>query len=96
MILQGVVVMNEFVIDFSYRGVSYKGLITPKTGDSDGGFKVILESENQETHLDIVVNPCGEGKVDWCFAGEPEGGVYDKDLLREIGEAIEKYQAQNS
>lgn len=90
------VYMNEFVIDFRYRGAAYMGLVTPKRGDCPNGYTVKLESENQETNLDIFANPCGEGKMDWCFTGASEEGEYDIDLLREIGEAIEKYQLQSS
>jgi hypothetical protein len=85
--------MNEFVIDFSYRGAAYTGLVTPKPEGGQGGYAVRLESENQEFNLDIFANPCGEGKWEWCFKEVNPESENDKDLLMEIGEAIEKYQA---
>ncbi len=88
--------MNDFVIDFTFRGAAYKGLVTPYGGDDHAGYGVKLESENQETYLNIVATPCGVGKMDWCFKEEERQVEYDQDLLREIGEAIEKFQAQSS
>jgi hypothetical protein len=85
--------MDEFVIDFTYDQMPFTGLVLPKKNGEDLVYSVKVESQNQELNLDIIANPCGDGKVEWCFSGEPdEAGNYDPALLQEIGEAIEKYQ----
>lgn len=87
--------MNEFIIEFTYQGSSYTGLVSPKLEGDDDGYEVKLENANQEVSLDILAKPCGEGKIEWCFRDASPDGNYDKDLLQEIGEAIEKYQAES-
>ena len=42
--------MNEFIIDFSFQGVVFKGLVRPETEDGRDAYNVKLESENQETN----------------------------------------------
>jgi hypothetical protein len=88
--------MEEFVIDFIYEKMPFTGLVLPRKEGDDLLYSVKLESQNQELNLDITANPCGDGKIEWCFKGEPgESGNYDPALLLEIGEAIEKYQANS-
>ena len=85
--------MDEFVIDFIYEQKPFTGLVLPRKEGDDLVYSVKLESQNQELNLDITANPCGDGKTEWCFKGEPnEEGSYDPALLQEIGEAIEKHQ----
>jgi hypothetical protein len=85
--------MDEFVIDFIYEQMPFTGLVSPRKAGDGLVYSVKLESENQELNLDITAKPCDDGKVEWCFKGDPdEAGSYDPALLQEIGEAIEKYQ----
>ena len=85
--------MDEFVIDFIYEQMPFTGLVLPRREGDNLVYSVKLESQNQELNLNITANPCGDGKVEWCFTGTPdEAGSYDPALLQEIGEAIEKYQ----
>jgi hypothetical protein len=87
--------MDEFVIDFIYEQMSFTGLVTPRQESDELVYTVKVESQNQELNLDITANPCGDGKMEWCFKGElNEAGNYDPALLQEIGEAIEKYQTR--
>ena len=85
--------MDEFVIDFMYEQMPFTGLVSPRQERGDWIYNVKVESQNQELNLDITANPCGDGKMEWCFKGEPGETInYDSALLQEIGEAIEKYQ----
>jgi hypothetical protein len=85
--------MNEFIIDFVYEQMPFTGLVFPRYKGGNIVYSLKLESQNQEFNLDITANLCGEGKMEWCFSGEPDdAGSYDPALLQEIGEAIEKYQ----
>ena len=85
--------MDEFVIDFTYEQMPFTGLVSPRHEGDNPVYSVKLESQNQELNLEIIANPCGDGKMEWCFKGEPnESDNYDLALLQEIGEAIEKYQ----
>jgi hypothetical protein len=88
--------MKEFVIDFSYQGVRYTALVIPKTGSDQDGYTVKLQRENQEFELDIFAIPCGNDKMEWCFRDAGDLAPYDKDLLVEIGEAIERHQTQTT
>jgi len=91
--LSQILAMNEFVIDFIYEKMPFTGLVMPRKVGDDLLYSVKLESQNQELNLDITANPCGDGKMEWCFRGEQtEADNYDPALLQEIGEAIEKYQ----
>jgi hypothetical protein len=86
--------MNEFVIDFVYDQMPYTGLVVPRQVGQELVYTVKVESQNQELNLDLSANPCGDGKMEWCFSGNPEEAAgYDPGLLQEIGEAIEKYQS---
>jgi hypothetical protein len=40
--------MGSFEINFTYQGMHYAGLATPKIYDGQEGYAVKLESENQE------------------------------------------------
>jgi hypothetical protein len=85
--------MDQFIIDFTYNGASYSGLVTSQEDRGELFYSVRLESENQEFNLDIVARECDSDKMEWCFkcpdGQEPPKNI-DKDLLQEIGEAIEK------
>jgi len=59
--------MDPFVIDFIYDGIPYRGLVTGKKENDISSYSVKVESQNQESYLEIVANPCGEDKMDWCF-----------------------------
>ncbi len=87
-----------FEINFIYDGLSYRGLVTP-TGDAENKtYSVKVESSNQEFFLDVIANPCGPGKSDWCFKDElttQNDLQTDKNFLIEIGEAIEKHETVN-
>jgi hypothetical protein len=92
--------LNPFIIDFLYDGLPYRGLVTPKekTETDSLSYTVKVESENQELFLDIIANPCGTDKMDWCFQDAdkaPGDARFDKDFLQEIGEAIEKHESGN-
>lgn len=85
--------MDEFIIDFIYEKMPFTGLVSPRQEEGEWIYTVKVESQNQELNLDITANPCGDGKMEWCFKGTSgETGNYDPALLQEIGEAIEKYQ----
>jgi len=85
--------MNEFQINFSYEGSPYTGLVTPVENGDQLSYKINLESENQESFVEIIGKPSESG--DWnfeCSNGDNPVDYYDKQLLVEIGEAIEKKQ----
>ena len=89
---------NPFTIDFLYDGLPYRGLVTPKEETKTGSlsYNIKVESENQEFFLDVIANPCGSDKMDWCFQDSdtsPADTRFDKNFLQEIGEAIEKYES---
>ena len=88
-------IMEQFVIDFTYNGASYSGLVTPREEKDELFYSVHLESENQELNLDILARECDSDKMDWCFrcpdGQEPPQNI-DQDLLQEIGEAIEEWE----
>lgn len=91
--------MNPFIIDFLYNGIPYRGLVTANGENDILSYSVKVESENQESYLNIVANPCGEEKMDWCFKdpdAETENTIFDKNFLQEIGEAIEKHEVTNA
>lgn len=85
---------NEFQIEFTYDEISYAGLVQPIVHDGDIGYRVSLESDNQETYLDIILKPSASDLEDWnysCEDGEDATRHYDKALLGEVGEQIEAY-----
>lgn len=85
--------MNEFVVDFVYEQKPFKALVIPGKEGSDVVYKVKVESQDQILNLDVIANPCGDGKMEWCFSGmSSETQRYDRAFLQEIGEAIEKYE----
>ena len=88
--------MNEFVIDFVYEQRPFTALVTPREQGSDIIYAVRVESQDQELNLDLIANPCGDGKMEWCFSGLSDGAQrYDRAFLQEIGEAIEKYETSS-
>lgn len=85
---------KEFQIEFNYQDIPYIGIVTPVEQGEDTWYRVNLESENQEEYVEILVKPSDSQTEDWDFECEPSGNAldyYDKGLLTEIGEAIEKY-----
>jgi len=85
---------NEFQIEFNYDEISYVGLVQPIVNKGDIGYRVSLESDNQETYLDIILTPANSNIEDWdysCVDGEDATHHYDKGLLEEVGEQIEAY-----
>lgn len=89
--------MNEFIIDFTYDGVLYSGLVTPIASGEALHYSVLVEGKNQEMHLEVIADHCGEGKLDWCYKPSDNSDgqdAYAKAFLLEIGEAIEKYETR--
>jgi quercetin dioxygenase-like cupin family protein len=83
-----------FNIEFTYQQNPYVGLVRPLQKDRDTWYSVDLESENQESHVQIIAVPATTENGDWrfeCSTGEFATTYYDKDLLWEVGEAIDKY-----
>ena len=88
-----------FEIDFLYDGFPYRGLVTTIDEANDKHYFVKVESENQEFYIDIVGNPCGQDKMDWCFKNLQDNDrdeQIDKNFLTEVGEAIENYETNNN
>jgi hypothetical protein len=85
---------EPFQIEFNYRAIPYLGIVTPIEKGAETWYSVQLESENQESNVGIVAKPSQSALEDWDFSCEEEGDpldYYEKDLLQEIGEAIERY-----
>lgn len=85
---------QDFQIEFPYNGVSYYGLVRPQGPEANSGYRVSLESENQESYLDIILTPSASELEDWdftCGDGEDATNHYDLELLEEIGEQIEEH-----
>lgn len=90
--------MEPFSIELLYGGVAYQGLVRPGQENGQTYYSVQIESDNQESYLEIVAKPCGTDKMDWCMREKDEDGndgKTDKNLLQEIGEAIEHYESEN-
>ena len=90
---------QEFQIEFTYQHIPYLGLVKPISRKGDLWYTVDLESENQETHLQILARPSTSSWDYWdfeCGAGEKATDHYDKELLDEVGEAIEKQMVAGS
>jgi hypothetical protein len=86
---------KEFQIEFTYDEVSYIGLVSPITRKGQTGYRVSLESDNQEAYLDLILMPSNSEIEDWLFTcddGEDATKHYDKGLLEEVGEQIEAQQ----
>ena len=85
--------MENFTIDFTYDGTSYKALVSPKDENGVIVYSVQLESENQETFVEILARAPGDDTNEWVFKcpdDQEPSEYYDKKLLEEIGEAIER------
>jgi hypothetical protein len=85
---------EPFQIEFNYGVTPYVGIVTPIDKSNETWYSVQLESENQESNVAIIAKPSQSALEDWDFSCEEEGDpfdYYDKDLLQEIGEAIERY-----
>jgi hypothetical protein len=91
--------MENFTIGLTYGGISYKAIVTPEEQNGMTAYHVQLESENQESFVDIIAKPPGSGTDLWTFTcpddQEPPEN-YDKKLLDEIGEAIEKNEINSN
>ena len=91
--------MENFTIDFTYGGISYEGIVTPNQESGAIVYSVQLESENQETFVEIIAKPPNDETNNWVFKcpdDEEPTENYDKKLLEEIGEAIEKNEVNRS
>lgn len=85
---------DEFQIEFNYQEIPYIGIVTPVVQGNGTWYRVNLESENQEEYVEILAKPADSEEGNWDFECEPSGNAldyYDKGLLEEIAEAIEKY-----
>ena len=85
---------DEFQIEFNYQEIPYIGIVTPVPQGAATWYRVNLESENQEEYIEILAKPPDDEEEEWDFECDPSGNAldyYDKGLLDEIGEAIEKY-----
>jgi hypothetical protein len=88
---------KEFQIEFTYQDIPYVGLVRQLDRNDQAWYTVQLESENQESNLEILLKPSTSDVDDWdfyCINGEEEedaSAFYDKDLLTEIGEAVEAH-----
>ncbi len=88
---------KEFQIEFFYQDIAYIGLVSPL--GKKNWYAINLESENQESFIEIVAQPSESELEDWtftCLDGEDAMSYYDKDLLTEIGEAMERVLANKS
>lgn len=88
---------KEFQIEFTYQDIPYIGLVNPLSEGKETWYSVNLESENQESYIEITVKPSSSALEDWdyeCKEGEDALEYYEKDLLQEIGEAIEKHNSR--
>jgi hypothetical protein len=85
--------MENFTIDLTYDGVSYAAIVIPKQENGMVTYNIKLDSENQESFVEIIAVPPGNGIDQWIFKcpdDQEPFEYYDKRLLEEIGEAIEK------
>ncbi|MDP4218767.1 MAG: hypothetical protein Q8927_21440 [Bacteroidota bacterium] len=90
---------DPFQIEFTYQNAPFIGLVTPFERAGECRYSIDLESENQESHLRIQGKLSNHVADVWdftCGDGEPATNYYDKDLLQEIGEAIEKHLVAGS
>ena len=91
---------GEFTIEFTYEDVAYVGLVKPTDKNGETWYTVDLESDNQESYMQIILKPSNSAIDDWDFIvanDDPDASShYDKDLLTEVGEAIEEYQLKGS
>jgi hypothetical protein len=88
------ITLKEFEIDFRFQDMAYIGLVTPIDKTTEIWYSIRLESANQENYVEIIAKPSSSQLEDWdftCNDGNEAIRYYDKDLLVEIGEAIEKY-----
>ena len=89
---------DTFTIEFSHGGTEYMGIVTPIKSGKETWYSVQVESENQESNITIIAKPSQTALEDWDFVCEDETDpldYYDKDLLTEIGEAIEAWLSDN-
>lgn len=83
-----------FQIEFVYDKTVYIGIVTPIIAGGETSYSIQVESENQESNLTLIAKPSLSALEDWDFECEDETDpldYYDKGLLEEIGEAIEKH-----
>lgn len=85
--------MENFTIDLTYDGINYAALVIPKQENGIFTYNIKLDSENQESFVEIIADPPGNGRDHWVFKcpdDQEPFEYYDKRLLEEVGEAIEK------
>lgn len=86
---------KEFQIEFIYQGIPYLGIVKPLDRNDQAWYAIQLESDNQESHLEIMLKPSTSDLNDWdfyCINGQEDASAYyDRDLLTEIGEAVEAH-----
>ena len=90
---------NDFQIEFAYDGIVFYGLVHPEGSEFATRYRVSLESENQETYLNVLLLPSSSDLEDWAFEcneGEDATAYYEKELLEEIGEQVEAYLNKKS
>ena len=85
---------DQFQIEFTYQNVPFIGLVALVQKAGEFWYSIDLESENQENTMRILGRLSNRPTEEWeftCGDGEPATNYYDKDLLQEVGEAIEKH-----
>jgi hypothetical protein len=85
---------EDFQIEFTFQNNPYIGLVKPLKRNNELWYSIDLESQNQESKMQIIARPSTSALEDWdfeCVGGEPATAHYDKELLQEAGEAIEQY-----
>jgi hypothetical protein len=90
---------DQFQIEFTFQNIPFIGLVAPIEKGGQSWYSIDLESENQESYMRILGRLSNKPTEEWdftCGDGEPATNYYDKDLLQEIGEAIEKHLVAGS
>jgi hypothetical protein len=90
---------DQFQIEFSYQNLPFIGLVASFQKGRECWYSGELESEIQESHMRILGRLSNPTTDEWdftCGDGEPATNYYDKKLLQEIGEAIEKHLVAGS
>jgi len=88
--------MEKFIIDFIHEGIPYEGSVVSENKNGTLYYTVQLESEKPETYNEIIASPPVADRNYWVFKSpddQASPGNYDKTLLQEIGQAIEKHEA---
>ena len=92
--------METFLLEFSYSGLPYAGVVRTIRDGENVLYSIKLESDNQDHNIELLARPpVPFGSGHWMFActdGEPPPESYDKALLQEIGEAIERHETDDA